>query len=82
MTNLNNKIHIDFSDLSQLQELMQRFGETESMMPAVNSEGEKQSISFYPDRIVLVTFQSNRWERQNIYWHDGTVEEIFNGRWK
>lgn len=82
MTNLNNKVQIDFSNLEQLQVLMRRFGETESMMPGINASGEKQSISFYPDRIELVTFQDNGWERHNTYWYDGTVEETFNGRWK
>lgn len=82
MTSVNNKIFIDFGDWEQLRFLMCKFGDTESMMPGKNESGESQSISFYPTRIVLVTFQDNGWERHNTYWYDGTIEETFNGRWK
>lgn len=82
MTSVNNKIFIDFGDWEQLRFLMGKFGDTESMMPGKNERGESQSISFYPTRIVLVTFQNNGFERVNTYWHSGVQEETFNGRWK
>lgn len=73
---------IDFSDHYQLKMLMRKYGDYEGMFPATNEHGEKQNISFYPDKIELVTFQYNGYERQNTYWYDGTSEETFNGRWK
>lgn len=82
MTSVNNKIFIDFGDWEQLRFLMRKFGDTESMMPGKNESGESQSISFYPTRIVLVTFQNNGFERVNTYWYSGVQEETFNGRWK
>jgi hypothetical protein len=82
MTNVNEKIKIDFSNLTQLRELMVTYGDSESMFPARNSDNEMQSVSIYKDHIVLKTFQSNGWERENTYWYGGTTEETFNGRWK
>ena len=39
-------------------------------------------ISVAKDRIDVVTFQSNGWTRRNVYWRDGTTEELFEGKWK
>ena len=48
----------------------------------VNTEFEETTISIFPEKIVYVTYQHNGWKRKNIYWRDGTREEMFDGRWK
>lgn len=41
-------------------------------------EVRKKEI-FYID---VVNFQSNGWTRWNVYWRDGTREELFEGKWR
>ncbi len=83
MKTMPETILIDFTDFDALRNLMDTHGETlDSMISAVNEEGEDQTISINPDNIVLDTCQNNGWVRRNIYWYDGDVEELFDGRWK
>ena len=77
----NSQIFIDFSDIDQLRELMEEYGDSEQMFFGKNEEDEDQQISINPDHIVVDTLQSNHWLRRNIYWDDGTVEETFEGKW-
>lgn len=48
---------------------------------STNSNGEEVTVIVRSDSVEVTTFQHNRWVRQNIYWTDGTVEEMFDGRW-
>ena len=41
-------------------------------------EVRKKEI-FYID---VVNFQSNGWTRWNVYWRDGTREELFERKWR
>lgn len=46
-----------------------------------NTDGELVTIHHIEDedgaRYEVTTSQNNGWERKNIYWKDGTVEELY-----
>lgn len=68
------------NDLKSMRNLMDTYGNSDAMKPGINELGEKVTISIFEDKIVVVTYQSNRWIRKNIYHYDGTREELFEGR--
>ena len=72
----------DPTDLKAMCKLMDEYGDSDTMFTGTNTELEDTTISIFHDRIVYVTFQSNGWVRKNVYWRDGTREELFDGRWK
>ena len=60
--------------------LMDTYGDSQYPYFGENENGETVSISIFPDQIVTLTYQSNGWHRKNVYWRDGTREELFEGR--
>lgn len=70
------------SDIKSMQNLMNTYGKSDTMKIGTNELGEKVLISIFEDRIVVVTYQSNKWIRKNIYHYDGTSEELFEGKSK
>lgn len=80
--NPENCITIDPKNFKSLCELMDKYGETlKTMLFGENEDGETTITSINPDNIVVDTQQSNGWVRRNIYWRDGTREELFDGKW-
>ena len=69
---------IDFSDLSLLINLMNNSQNYPYMLAGQNEEGENVWISINEDNITLQTFQHNNWVRTNIYYKDGTIEELYD----
>lgn len=47
------------------------------IIEGVNENGEWVSVKIYPDKIESKVLQSNNWYRINIYWKDGTEEELY-----
>lgn len=43
-----------------------------------NEEGETVAISVNKDNITVETYQKNGWVRENIYWEDRNVEELYH----
>lgn len=76
--------HIVFSpeDFTSMTDLMDKYGNTQSMLSAKNENGEYVHLSIFKNFIVATTLQFNGWVRENIYWRDKTVEEIFIGKWE
>lgn len=72
----------DPADLSGMCALMDEHGNSNTMFVGVNTELEDTTISIFSEKIIYVTYQHNGWVRKNIYWRDGTREEMFDGRWK
>lgn len=72
----------DPTDFDAMRQLMDEHGNSDTMFLGVNTELEDTTISILPEKIVYVTYQRNGWVRKNIYWHDGTREEMFDGSWK
>jgi len=71
----------DPSDYKAMLKLMDEKGDSDTMFLGSNESMEDTTISIFHDKIIYVTFQSNGWVRKNIYWRDGTIEEIFDGKW-
>lgn len=74
------KITIDPCDTEGMKLLMDNYGDSTTMFPGKNENGEMVLVSIFHDRIVMGTYQDNGWKRQNIYYRDGTSEELFVGR--
>lgn len=73
-------IHLDPTNFESMVTLMDKYGDSDTLYPGTNENGETVHISIFHDKIVVVTFQKNRWIRKNVYWRDGTREELFEGR--
>lgn len=72
------QIELDTSDWTGMCRLMDRHEEFDSQYFGKNKEGERVSISVNKDNITVLTFQTNNWTRENIYWRDCTVEELYH----
>ena len=78
----NKQIKFDPTDLGSMISLMNEYGNSTSMYPGTNDDGEEVFISIYHERIVVSTMQSNGWNRVNTYYRDGSRDETFDGKWK
>lgn len=54
-----NIIHFNPADLQSMRQLMKQHGDSEFPYWGKNENGEPVSISIFPDRIAVVTEQSN-----------------------
>lgn len=75
-------ICFDPCDLKSLTELMDNCTNYNEMLFGKNTKGEEVRISVFDDHIFVVTEQNNGWIRENYYYRDGSVEEIFGEKWK
>ena len=82
MEKKNLTFTFDPTDLGAMHALMDEHGHSDTMFVGVNTEFEETTISIFPEKIIYVTYQHNGWVRKNVYWRDGTREELFDGRWK
>lgn len=76
----NGKLNIDTKDFQGMIELMKRADEPEfkDAFFGIDSEtGESVLVSVNSDNITLITCQSNGYSRENVYWDNGTVEELY-----
>ncbi len=71
------QIHFDPTDQDAMNRLMDAYGDSKTMYPGTNEHGEDVYISIFYDRIVTATTQSNGWIRKNIYYRDGSREEMY-----
>lgn len=81
-TEAADAVEFDSSDLDGMRRLMDEYGGSSASFDGTNEDTEQVSISIAKDRIDVVTFQDNGWTRRNVYWRDGTREELFEGKWK
>lgn len=82
MKDIITSIEIDFTDHDAMCEVMDEYHTTRTMLLGKNEDGEMITASIFEDYIVLVTYQDNHWVRKNIYHRDGTIEELFDGKWE
>lgn len=73
-------IKFDPTNLKGMRKLMEEYGDSETAKFGSNELGEDIAISIFKDKIVVVTYQSNGWVRKNIYYPDGSREEMFEGK--
>ena len=80
---MDKNIKLDTDDLEGMIALMDELGsEPDTIYSGVNERGETLHISIFPDKISVLVFQGNGWLRRSVYHHDGTSEEIYEGRWE
>lgn len=79
---------IDFTYPRDLQEFWENHVDDDTMMTGESEDGELQLLSAVRgesedgDCVIVTTFQKNGWTRKMYYWLDGTVEEMYDGKWK
>lgn len=78
----NKGINFDPYDLDGMRKLMNEHGDSVSPFDGMNENMEQVSISIAKERIDVVTYQHNGWTRRNVYWRDGTREELYEGKWR
>ena len=71
------QILFDPTDQEAMNKLMDEHGESKTMYPGTNEQGESVYMSIFNDKIVTMTSQTNGWMRKNIYYRDGSQEETF-----
>ena len=71
------EISFDPNDRKGMISLMQKADEFDQPWVGENNEGERVLISVNHDNITTQTFQNNGWLRENVYWDNGTREELF-----
>lgn len=79
---MSKQILFDPADQNGMIALMDAYGDSTSMYPGTNENGEDINISIFHEKIVVSTMQENGWNRINTYWRDGTREETFDGKWR
>ena len=72
------KMTIDYSNMKQMIDLMNRHNEFDTMIVGENSDGERVYTSINEDNVTVETHQKNGWVRTNVIYRDGTVEEIYS----
>ena len=72
------QIHFDPTDQEAMNKLMDEHGNSDTMYPGINEHGEDVYISIFHEKIVTSTTQSNGWIRKNIYYRDGSREEMYD----
>lgn len=60
---ITKQIHFDPTDLHGMRVIMDEHGNSNTMYPGTNKNGETVYISVYPERIVIRTEQDNGWNR-------------------
>ena len=79
MTFIDEKtINFDPNDWKGMHALMDRHEEFTSEYFGQNEEGERVGISVNKDNITTMTYQSNGWVRENIYYRDFEEEELYH----
>lgn len=74
-------IQFDSSDFDGMVKLMNNHELYDGIVMCINQNGESMLLSISKDRIDARVFQNNHWIRHMIYHRDGTVEEMYDGRW-
>ena len=71
------RVNIDPCDHKGMVELMDIADDFKGSWSGDNESGEHIQITISKDNIIVKAFQSNNWIRKNIYWRDGTSEELY-----
>lgn len=71
-------IKFDPHDWKGMHQLMDKHEQFTSEYFGKNAEGERVGISINKDNITTMTEQSNGWIRENIYYRDFEVEELYH----
>lgn len=66
------------SDWKYMLNLMKRHKEFPTALFGKNEDGETILVSINEHNITIETYQSNEWIRENVYWDDFTVEELYH----
>ena len=74
-------IEFDSSDYDGMVKLMNNDELYGHIILCINQNGESMHLSIKEDRIDAHVFQHNHHIRHMVYHRDGTVEEMYEGKW-
>lgn len=75
-------IQFDSTDFEGMCSLMDRHKEFSPMITTLNESGETMILDIEVAKITCIVYQHNHWIRRMVYWRDGTVEELYEGKWE
>ena len=75
------QINFNPYDWDGMIQLMKKHGDSKSSFLGENTDGETIEVGIFKDRISVRTYQNNGWTRLNVYYEDGSREELFEGKW-
>jgi len=83
MNKIPNELSTRFTDIDVRRELIDKYGDSDTMFTGKNADGEMVTASIDKERgITLKTYQSNGWVRVTYYNKEGYAEsEGFDGKW-
>lgn len=84
MTNITKPMvkSLNLDDSCARVALMDRHTEFPDMLFGTNENGEAVHISIVHDFIEVVTYQANKYIRRNVFYRDGMIEELFEGKYE
>lgn len=74
-------IQFDSSDHDGMVKLMNNHELYGHIILCTNQNGEGMLLLIQENRIDAHVFQHNHWIRHMVYHRDGTVEEMYEGKW-
>lgn len=72
-----NTVVFDPNDEKGIKKLIADYKNYPNSLIGKNESGEEVRVSINSDNVTTLTFQRNGWVRTNIYWKDGTKEELY-----
>ena len=73
-----NTVVFDPNDEKGIKKLIADYEKYPNSLIGKNESGEEVTVSINSDNITTRTFQRNGGVRTNIYWKDGTKEELYD----
>ena len=66
---------------TNIKEFIEKYNNVHQYIMGKNSLGEDTLMSINYDNVSVRTYQNNHHIRTNIYYEDGTIDEVFEGLW-
>ncbi len=72
-----NNINFDPNNFKAMRRIMDKYGENGLFTTGESASGESVTLSVCKTYITTETLQRNGVTRINVYWYDGTTEELY-----
>ena len=70
-------MNIQINDMAARLKMMDNYKEYDTMLIGENHDGEMVCVSVFKDKVVVKTIQKNDWIRVNVFYRDGTTDELY-----
>lgn len=70
-------MNIQINDMAARLKMMDNYKKYDTMLIGENHDGEMVCVSVFKDKVVVKTIQKNDWIRVNVFYRDGTTDELY-----